>query len=91
MNFTDWRLWLFTIVIGPLFWAVVTVLVMLLRKEMKAIRKWYYGLPLYQYPAMLIVLLGVRHLQKPYGEWRKMDGRFWFTIKTTGFLVEDDK
>jgi hypothetical protein len=37
---------------------------------------------------MLLVILGARHIQPPYGEWRKIDGRWWFTVKTVGFEEE---
>ena len=86
-----WQTWAFAFLLGPILWLFLIFGLKFLVKELKAIRKWYYGLPIYQYPAMLLIILGARHICKPYGEWKKFEGRWWFTIKSQGFIVEDDE
>lgn len=86
---TKWQTWVLATVIGPIFWIVFIGILTFTVKELKAIRKWYWGLPIYQYPAMLLIILGARHILKPYGEWKKFDGRWWLTIKTQGFISEE--
>jgi len=86
---TKWQTWALAAVIGPAFWLFIIFVLKFLVKELKAIRKWYWSLPIYQYPAMLFIILGARHICKPYGEWKKFEGRWWFTVKTQGFEIEE--
>lgn len=86
---TDWRTWVFALIVGPTFWLLLIAFLKWVLFELKAIKKWYFGLPIYQYPAMLLIILGARHIKKPYGMWRKMDGRWWLSVNTTGFQVEE--
>lgn len=84
-----WQTWAFALTVGPLAWLIFIFAVRFLLKEFRAVRKWYWGLPIYQYPAMLLIVLGARHIRKPYGEWKKFDDHWWFTVKTPGFEVEE--
>lgn len=86
-----WQTWVVAALVGPVFWLVVIAVMRWLLFELKAIRKWYFGLPIYQYPAMLLIILGTRHIQKPYGEWKRFDGRWWYTINSQGFNIEENE
>lgn len=79
------------IVIGPLLWfIVIKTLWFIFVKQGKAIRDWYTGLPLVQWPAMFLLILGTKAIHKKHCEVMKYNGRIWYSPKVTGFQLEDE-
>ena len=86
----QWQFWVTAMIAGPVAWVVLVGGFLALKKQVKAVRRWYYGLPIYYYPAMLLIILGARHLSKKHCEWKKLDGRLYFTVYTQGFNPESE-
>jgi hypothetical protein len=86
-NHTFW----WGVLLAPIAWATVILVLAFISRQRKAVRKWYIGLPIIQWPAMLLVVIGCKVLQrKKYTEFMQYGGRFWLSPKVAGFKVESD-
>lgn len=90
MSFHISRFWLGTLV-GPFIWLTILWLLWRLLAQREAIRSWYRGLPLIQWPAMMLIVLGSKVIQSKYCEWMQYNGRFWLSPKVEGFKVSEEE
>jgi len=78
-------------ILGPLVWYVVLKTVwFIFIKQWRAIKDWYLGLPLVQWPAMLLLIIGTKVIRKKHCEVMRYNGRIWYSPKVAGFVIEDD-
>ncbi len=87
----DWHFWLWSMLCGPVAWIILILGIAFVLKQLKLIRKWYIGLPLYYWPCMLLIILGAKNLSKKHCEWRKFEGKWYMTVHTAGFQEEAPK
>lgn len=77
---------------GPLACILFVLLLLLAARQWRGWFEWYKGLPVVQYPAMWLIVIGARFIRGGYCKWMKRDGRIWFSPCTRGFIVmEEDK
>jgi len=89
--FADWRLWLLSLLMGPIAWIIIIKTYLVLSKQLGYIRKWYVGLPVYYWFCMLLIILGAKNLSPKHCEWRRLDGKWYVTVNTPGFQAEGPK
>lgn len=81
------------LILGPLVWFLIAKIVWTITKQHKAISTWYRGLPLIQYPALFLVILGMKVIkQKNCKVLFYNDGegkRIWLSPNTEGFKIAD--
>lgn len=82
-------LWL-GVLIGPVIWYVsIRVLYFIFVQQGRAIRKWYVGLPVIQWPAMILIVLGSKFVRTGNCKWMRYENRIWFSPMVKGFEVEE--
>jgi hypothetical protein len=74
---------------APIPWLITVWFLWWLSKQRKNIREWYMGLPLVQWPAMLLVVLGTKVLQRKHCEIMRYNGRVWYSPLVKGFNVDE--
>jgi uncharacterized membrane protein YoaT (DUF817 family) len=61
-------------------------------RQSRAIRTWFIGLPIVQWPAMFLVVLGCKVLRsKKYCHYMQYDQRFWISPNTEGWSIPEEK
>lgn len=60
-------------------------------RQLSALKTWYIGLPIVQWPAMWLVVLGCKVLKtKKYCHFLVYNQRYWVSPAVDGFKVPDD-
>ncbi len=81
------------ILVGPVVWLIVAkTLWFIFIKQWKAIREWYVGLPIIQWPAMLMLVLATKVIRQKHCEVLRYNSgsgmRVWYSPKVKGFEVD---
>ena len=83
------KTFLLGLLLGPIPWIILLILLGFSYRQVKAIREWYLGLPITQWPAMLLVVLGCKVLRTgKYCKFMQYEGRFWVSPMVEGFRLE---
>ena len=80
------------VLLAPVIYGIVMVLLGFSFRQVRAIKEWYLGLPISQWPAMMLVVAGLKVIRtKKYCHVMNYDGRVWFSPNTEGFKLPEDK
>lgn len=73
------------LILGPIAWYLV---IKIIRGVYMLITQWLMGLPLVQWPAMMLVVLGCKFLRDPkYCQFMRYNDRFWISPGVSGFEI----
>jgi hypothetical protein len=85
--------WLYTnwtgIVLAPIFWILLFILLGFANRQTKAIKEWYLGLPIVQWPAMWLVIIGCKVLRRKSCFFKHSSGRIWLSPNVRGFAIPE--
>lgn len=85
------KLFWYGILVSPIIWLAILCIAGFSFRQLKAIREWYFGLPIVQWPAMWLVVMGCKVLKiKKYCHFMTYDGRFWLSPNVKGFKIPSD-
>ena len=56
----------------------------------RALVRWYFGLPVVQWPAVGLIVLGCKLIRPRYMKTMRADGRYWFSLMCKSFEAPDD-
>jgi ABC-type dipeptide/oligopeptide/nickel transport system permease subunit len=60
-------------------------------RQMRAVKTWFVGLPIVQWPAMFLVVAGCKVLRaKKYCHFMQYEHRYWISPNTDGWKFPDD-
>ncbi len=80
------------ILLAPVIYGAVMMLLGFSFRQVRAVKEWYLGLPITQWPAMMLVVAGLKVVRtKKYCHVINHDGRIWFSPNTEGFKLPEDK
>ena len=82
--------WIGILVAPPIWYVVLKALWFIFIKQRNAIRDWYMGLPIVQWPAMLLVVLGTKAIKVKNCKVMKYDGRVWYSPTVKGFETKGE-
>ena len=78
------------IALAPIIWYVVVKTIwFIFIKQWKAIKEWYIGLAIVQWPAMLLVVLGTKVIRTKNCKVMTYEGRVWYSPTVKGFAPKD--
>ncbi len=72
----------------PVVLIVAILLLILIAREYRAWKEWFKGLPIFQYPAMLMLVLSCKILNLKHCKWMQYENRIWLSPMVSGFNVE---
>lgn len=76
------------IILAPIAWLLILSIAGFSFRQGKAIREWYIGLPIIQWPAMLLLVIGCKIIRsKKYCHFMDHEGRYWISPNVEGFVV----
>ena len=79
------------VALAPIAWLIVLSIAGFSFRQGKAIKEWYIGLPIVQWPAMWLVILGCKVLRtKKYCHFMPYDGRYWLSPNVNGFKIPEE-
>lgn len=67
----------------------IPLLILIVAREYRAWYLWFKGLPIFQYPAMLMLVLAAKIINVEHCMWMNYDNRVWMSPKVRGFNLED--
>lgn len=76
---------------GPVILILLFLLIVFIARQRRAWWEWYKGLPVVQYPAMFLIIIGARWIRGKYCKWEPRDGRLWISPCVRGFSTEPRK
>lgn len=79
------------LIYAPIFWSLLYSFIALVARERRAWFEWYYGLPLVQYPAMLFVVIGCKHLKTKKCRFMRYENRIWISPNVRGFNLSKNE
>lgn len=79
------------LLVGPVVTVAEILILWWVARQTRAIYEWYRGLPLYQWPAMMLIVLGSRGVRGKYCKFMRYENRFWISPEVAGFNVDINK
>ncbi len=73
----------------PICTISLILLIVLASREYKAWYRWFKGLPIFQYPAMLLIIIGAKILNNAHCKWMQYENRIWLSPNVRGFDLEE--
>lgn len=74
----------------PISLILLILLLLLIAREYRAWYQWFKGLPVFQYPAMLLLIIGAKILNNSHCKWMRYENRLWLSPKVRGFDLEEE-
>lgn len=59
-------------------------------REYRAWYQWFKGLPIFQYPAMLMLIIAAKVLNVHHCKWMNYEDRVWLSPRVRGFDLRKD-
>lgn len=86
---SGWVFWI-GVIVAPFVWYVAYQILKFLGNQTKNWRKFFRGLPIVQYPAMWMICIGAKFIQKNHCSFMVYENRWWFSPKVKGFEAPVD-
>ncbi len=74
----------------PICLTLLILFILVLSREYKAWYRWFKGLPVFQYPAMFLLIIGAKILNNEHCKWMRYENRLWLSPKVRGFDLEEE-
>ena len=78
------------LIVAPIVWYIfLKTIWFIFVKQWKAIKNWYWGLPIIQWPAMMLIVIGTKVIHKKYCKTMRYENRLWYSPMVEQFKIEN--
>jgi len=81
----------FGVILAPVLWFLILSLAGFSFRQGRAIKEWYVGLPIAQWPAMFLLVIACKVIRsKKYCHFMNYDGRYWISPNVEDFKIPEE-
>jgi hypothetical protein len=85
------KIFLYGVLLGPLFWMLLYMIGLLLLRRFVSFSAWFKGLPIIQWPAMYLIVLGSSMVTRKYCQVMRYENRLWYSPIVTRFTLTEER